>query len=95
MTDFAIMYPKKCRPSIRRIMNAVGAAPETAYAMMHADADNERANRTTVIVCVFALMFALTFVIAYTVRMNTFVALIKDLNAAIVELAGAKGFLTP
>ena len=34
MTDVAIMYPKKCRPSIRRIMNAVGAAPETAYAMM-------------------------------------------------------------
>ena len=64
-------------------------------AMMHADADNERANRTTVIVCVFALMFALTFVIAYTIRMNTFVALIKDMNAAIVELAGAKGFLTP
>lgn len=34
MTDVAIMYPKKCRPSIRRIMNAVGVAPETAYAMM-------------------------------------------------------------
>ena len=64
-------------------------------AMMHADADNERANRTTVFVCVFALLFALTFVIAYTFRMNTFVDLIKDMNAAIVELAGAKGFIAP
>ena len=34
MTDVAIMYPKKCRKSIRRIMNEVGAGPETAYAMM-------------------------------------------------------------
>ena len=64
-------------------------------AMMHADADNERANRTTVIVCVFALLFALTFVIAYTIRMNTFVDLIREMNAAIVELARAKGIPAP
>lgn len=64
-------------------------------AMMHADADNERANRTTVIVCVFSLLFALTFVIAYTVRMNTFVDLIREMNAAIVELARAKGIPAP
>lgn len=64
-------------------------------AMMHADADNERAHKTSRFVCVFALVFALIFVVAYTVRMNTFVALIKDMNAAIVELAGAKGFIAP
>ena len=32
--DVAIMYPKKCRRSIHRIMDEVGAGPETAYAMM-------------------------------------------------------------
>ena len=64
-------------------------------AMMHADADNERAHKTSWFVCVFALVFALIFVVAYTVRMNTFVALIKDMNAAIVELAGAKGIIAP
>ena len=64
-------------------------------AMMHADADNERAHKTSWFVCVFALVFALIFVVAYTVRMNTFVALIKDMNAAIVELAGAKGVISP
>ena len=64
-------------------------------AMMHADADNERAHKTSWFVCVFALVFALIFVVAYTIRMNTFVALIKDMNAAIVELAGAKGIIAP
>ena len=64
-------------------------------AMMHKDADNERAHRTTLFVCVFALLFALTFVIAYTVRMNTFVDLIKSMNAAILELAHAKGIPAP
>lgn len=63
-------------------------------AMMHKDMDNERAHRTILYVCVFALMFALTFVVAYTIRMNTFVQLIRDMNAAIVELASAKG-ITP
>ena len=32
--DVAIMYPKNCRRSIHRIMDEVGAGPETAYAMM-------------------------------------------------------------
>lgn len=63
-------------------------------AMMHKDLDNERAHKTIWIVCIFALLFALTFVVAYTIRMNTFVALIRDMNAAIVELASAKG-ITP
>ena len=60
-------------------------------AMMHKDADNQRANRTTLFVCLFALLFALIFVVAYTIRMNTFVDLIKEMNAAVVELARAKG----
>ena len=64
-------------------------------AMMHKDMDNERSHRTTLFVCIFALLFALTFVIAYTLRMNTFASLIKEMNAAIVELAGAKGLLSP
>ena len=63
--------------------------------MMHKDADNERAHRTTVFVCIFALLFAFTFVVAYTIRMNTFVNLIKDMNAAIVQLANAKGIIAP
>lgn len=64
-------------------------------AMMHKDADNERAHRTTLFVCVFALVFALIFVTAYTVRMNTFVDLIKGMNAALMELANAKGIIAP
>lgn len=34
MTDSAIMYPKKCRKNITRLRDAIGAAPETVYAMM-------------------------------------------------------------
>ena len=64
-------------------------------AMMHKDWDIERSHRTTLFVCIFALLFALVFVVAYTIRMNTFAVLIKEMNAAIVELAGAKGLLTP
>lgn len=64
-------------------------------AMMHKDTDNERAHRTSLFVCIFALVFALIFVVAYTVRMNSFVGLIKEMNAAIVELAGAKGIIAP
>ena len=64
-------------------------------AMMHKDMDNARANRTTLFVCVFALLFALTFVVAYTIRMNTFVDLIRDMNAAMVQLANAKGIIAP
>ena len=75
--------------------------PETvtafAYenALMHKDMDNERANRTTLFVCIFALLFALVFVVAYTIRMNTFVNLIRELNAAVVQIANAKGIAAP
>ena len=34
MKDIAIMYPRKCRNSIRRIADETGTAVETAYAMM-------------------------------------------------------------
>lgn len=64
-------------------------------AMMHKDMDNERSHRTTMFVCIFALLFSLTFVIAYTIRMNTFVDLIREMYAAFVELARAKGIPAP
>ena len=32
--DISIMYPKKCRRNIRRIVNETGISIETAYAMM-------------------------------------------------------------
>lgn len=28
------MYPRKCKKNIDRIVSAIGASPETAYAMM-------------------------------------------------------------
>ena len=64
-------------------------------AMMHKDMDNERSHRTTMFVCIFALLFALTFVVAYTIRMNVFAELIRDMTAALVELAHAKGIPAP
>lgn len=32
--DIAIMYPKRCRNSIHRIVDETGVGVETAYAMM-------------------------------------------------------------
>ncbi len=34
MKDCTIMYPKRCRKNILRLMNTIGVGPETAYAMM-------------------------------------------------------------
>jgi len=34
LIDCTIMYPKKCRKSIKRIVEEVGASIETAYAML-------------------------------------------------------------
>ena len=87
--------------SDEKLLEDNGKKPEmvTAFAyenaLMHKDFDNERANRTTLFVCLFALLFALTFVVAYTIRMNTFVDLIKQMNAAIVQLASANGIPAP
>jgi len=64
-------------------------------AMMHKDLDNERAHRTTLFVCVTFIVITLIFVFAYTIRMNSFIDAIKTMNAAILELASAKGITAP
>lgn len=64
-------------------------------AMMHKDADNERAHRTTLYVCIAFVLIVVIFVAAYTVRTSIWLDTIKQLNADIVELAGAKGVLPP
>lgn len=63
-------------------------------AMMHKDTDNERAHRTTMFVCITFIIITLIFVLAYTFRMNSFLDTIKEMNAAMVNLANAKG-ITP
>jgi hypothetical protein len=64
-------------------------------AMMHKDTDNERAHRTTLYVCIAFVLIVIIFVAAYTVRTNIWLDTIKNMNAAIVELANAKGVPTP
>ena len=64
-------------------------------AMMHKDTDNERAQRTTLFVCITFIIITIIFVTAYTLRMNTFVDLIREMNAAVIQLANAKGIITP
>ena len=63
--------------------------------MMHKDIDNERAHRTTLFVCITFIIITVIFVTAYTMRMNTFVDLIREMNAALLQLASAKGIPTP
>lgn len=64
-------------------------------AMMHKDMDNERIHRNNLFNCLTIVVITLIFVIAYTIRMNTFVETINKLTAEIVELAGAKGIIAP
>ena len=64
-------------------------------AMMHKDTDNERAHRTTLFVCITFLLIVIIFVTAYTIRTAVWLDTIAKLNAAIVELANAKGIQTP
>lgn len=64
-------------------------------AMMHKDTDNERANRTTLFVCITFLLIVVIFVTAYTIRTNIWLDTIKDMNAVIVQLANAKGIISP
>ena len=64
-------------------------------ALMHKDYDNERSHRQTLLVCATVIIITLIFVIAYTFRMNAFIDTIKKLTAEIVELAGAKGIISP
>lgn len=63
--------------------------------MMHKDVDNERAHKTTWVVCATFVMIVIIFVAAYTVRTSIWLDTIAKLNAVIVELAGVKGLLTP
>lgn len=63
--------------------------------MMHKDMDNERSHRSNLFFCITVIILTLIFVVAYTLRMNVFIELIKDMNAVIVQLASAKGFITP
>ena len=64
-------------------------------AMMHKDVDNERAHRTTLFVCIAFVLIVIIFVTAYTIRTSIWLDTITKLNAAIVELANAKGLITP
>ena len=64
-------------------------------ALMHKDFDNDRAHKSTWIVCATAVILTLIFVLAYTLRMNAFIETINKMTAAIVELAGAKGITPP
>jgi len=64
-------------------------------AMMHKDTDNERAHKTTRFVCMTVLVLTLIFVVAYTFRMNSFLETIKEMNAVIMQLANAKGIISP
>ena len=64
-------------------------------AMMHKDMDNERAHRTTLFVCIAFVLIVVIFVAAYTIRTSIWLDTVKQLNADIVELAGAKGIIAP
>ena len=63
--------------------------------MMHKDTDNELAHRTTLYVCITFMLIVVVFVTAYTVRTSIWLDTIAKLNAAIVELAYAKGIPAP
>ena len=64
-------------------------------AMMHKDLENERAHKTTWFVCITFIIITIIFVFAYTVRMNAFLDTIKEMYAALVQIANAKGLLPP
>lgn len=64
-------------------------------AMMHKDTDNERAHRTTLFVCIAFVIVILIFVVSYTVRTGVWLDTIKEMYAALVELANAKGIIAP
>jgi len=64
-------------------------------AMMHKDTDNERAHRTTLFVCIAFVLIVIIFVAAYTIRTNIWLDTVKNMVAAIVELANAKGIPAP
>ena len=63
--------------------------------MLQKDVDNERAHRTTLFVCITFLLIVIIFVVAYTIRTSIWLDTITRMNAAIVELANAKGITPP
>lgn len=75
-------------------------------AMMHKDLDNERLHETMKVtqekntrtnrnMCITFILIILLFVVSYTVRTEIWNETVRQMNAAIVELANAKGVSTP
>ena len=64
-------------------------------ALMHKDADVERAHNTTIWVCVAFVVMTAIFVAAYTVRTSIWLETINRMTAAIIELSNAKGLPAP
>ena len=64
-------------------------------AMMHKDADVERAHKTTRWVCFTFILIVVIFVAAYTLRTTIWLETIDKMVAAILELANAKGLPAP
>ena len=75
-------------------------------AMMHKDMDNERLHETMKQIaekdkinhrntCLFFAIVILLFVVAYTIRTNIWNETVRQMTAAIMELANAKGFIAP
>ena len=64
-------------------------------AMMHKDADVERAHKTTALVCVTFVLIVVIFVAAYTIRTSIWLETINRMVAAILDLANAKGLPAP
>ena len=56
-------------------------------AMMHKDADVERAHKTTLWVCITFVLIVVIFVAAYTVRTTIWLETINKMIAVIVELS--------
>ena len=63
--------------------------------MMHKDMDNERSHKQNMFMCLTFIVITVIFVGAYTLRMNSFIDLIREMNAVIVQLASGKIIPTP
>ena len=75
-------------------------------AMMHKDLDNERLHATMKDndeknarnhrnTCITFIVIILLFVVTYTIRTNIWNETVRQMSAAIVELANAKGIIAP
>lgn len=64
-------------------------------ALMHKDADVERAHKTTRWVCFTFVFIVVIFVAAYTIRTTIWLETINKMVAAILDLANAKGLPAP